>query len=544
MKRKTVLLIVFLLAALVAGGSFVLLKGKGGSQQITEGKTLYYCPMHKEYVSDKPGNCPICSMKLVPKQEGPQDTGKPAGNHQAAHAPQTTAQAMTETGGIFIPPQRQQSLGVRTVSAEMKNISREIRTVGKIAYDETRIAHIHTRFNGWVENVFVDFVGQTVRRGQPLFTVYSPELVSTQQEYLLALRSEKQLGDSSFDWIAESPGTLAESAKARLRLWGISEREIEEVARTGQPKRALTIYSPVAGVVTQRAAYHHGMYVTPEEELYTIVDLAAVWLIADVYEKDLPFVRTGQTVRIEFPYEEHPPLDAKIDFFYPYLDPNTRTGQVRIQFPNPNYELKPDQFVNVLLRTAAERHLVVPEDAVLNTGDQQYVFVESQDGYFDPRRVQIGIQTKEGTAILNGLKAGERVAAAANFLLDSEARLRGALENMGKPSEPLAAEAAGKALAIQILEPKTAKTGENRFRISVKDPTGKPVTEAEVEVTLFMPAMVNMPAMSSKATLLEEGNGIYAGIVEFKMAWTWETTIVVRKQEKVLGTWKTTVTAR
>ncbi|MCI0415029.1 efflux RND transporter periplasmic adaptor subunit [bacterium] len=555
MNKRTIIIIVLVIAGLFAGGFLFFTNEKDGpSKNTAEAKEVYYCPMHKEYISDNPGNCPICSMKLVKKEGSDQEAMKKmqeqssgSQTSQMSMDQMQTASAPTgDTGSVFIPPQRQQVLGVRSVPAETKSLSREIRTVGKIAYDETRITHIHTKFNGWVENVFVDFVGQPVKRGQPLFTIYSPELLSTQQEYLLALRSEKQLGNSSFDWIAKSPSSLTESAKARLRLWGVSEGQIDEIAKTGKTTRALTIYSPVSGVVTQRAAYHHGMYVTPELELYTIVDLSTVWLLADIYEKDLPFIKMGQSVRVQFPYAEQPPMNVKVDFFYPYLDPNTRTGQVRIQLRNPNSQFKPDQFVNVVLQTPEKTVLVVPNDAVLNTGDKQYVFVELGSGYFDPRQVQIGIQTKEGTEIATGVKEGERVVTAANFLLDSEARLRGVLENMGKPSKAQTMQVAPSTggLVIQVLEPKTAKTGDNRMRVSVKDAGGKPVSGAEVEVTLSMPQMGAMPPMSNKAMLLDQGNGIYAGNIEFQMAWTWETTIVVKKENKVIGSMKTTVTAR
>ncbi len=550
MSKKKFFVIAVILVALASGGILFLRSSKNNaSKNPVETTDVYYCPMHKEYVSDKPGNCPVCSMKLVKKEGSDEDAMKKMQKEASGttHTQQGTRQ-QTDTSGsgsIFIPPQRQQMLGVRSVLAERARISREIRTVGKISYDETGITHIHTKFNGWVEDVFVNFVGETVRKGQPLFDIYSPELVSTQEEYLLALRSQQQLGKSSFDWIAEGSGSLAESARARLQLWGISDQEIEEIVKTGKARRALTIYSPVSGIVTQRAAYHHGMYVTPEAEIYTIVDLSTVWLLADVYEKDLPFIRIGQKVQIDFPYGENPSLNAKIDFFYPYLDPNTRTGQVRIPFKNPNQHFKPDQFVNVVLRTQEEEHLVIPSDAVLNTGEKEYVFVDLGNGYFEPREVRMGIESNDRTAIENGLKEGERVVTAANFLMDSETRLRGSMENMGKPSQPQTTNGErASTLSIELLEPKTAKTGENRFRVLIRDTSGRPLSGAEVELTLFMPQMGSMPPMISKATLLDQGNGIYAGTANVPMVWTWETTIVVKKSGTVLGSLKTTVTAR
>lgn len=549
MNKKAVLIGGVILIALVAGGVFLLSQNKKAGTRTTATKALYHCPMHKEYISDKPGNCPICSMKLVKKEGSDEEAMKKMiQENQVTHSEtsQTTnTEAAAATGAVFISPERQQMLGVRSVPAEYKTISREVRTVGKIAYDETRITHIHTRFNGWIEHVFVDFVGEPVRKGQQLFTIYSPELVSTQEEYLLALRSREKLGGSSFDWISKGSNTLADSAKERLKLWGVSEAEIEEVRKTGKARRTVPVYSPVNGIVTQRAAYHHGTYITPEMEIYTIVDISTVWLVADISEKDLPFVKTGQMLTIEFPYSNGKRIDSRIEFFYPYLDPATRTGQVRVQLKNPGNQFKLDQFVNVFVRMEEQKNLVVPSDAVLNTGEKQYVFIDLGDGYFDPRQLRIGVQTAEETSIEEGLKEGERVVTAANFLLDSEARLRGVLENMGKPKQPTETIAQPKTkLNIQILQPKTAKTGDNEFKVSVKDASGNPITGSEVEVTIFMPQMGNMPPMTSKGVLLDQGNGIYAGTLSVPMAWTWETTISVRKDGNVLGSIKTTVTAR
>ena len=433
--KKKLLIAILVLAGITSGAVFLFDARKEDSEApAVPAKEVYYCPMHKEYTSDKPGNCPICSMKLVKKEGTDEEAMKKMLQENAAA--QISSDDSSAQGSIFISPERRQTLGVRSVPAVLKPLKREIRTVGKIAYDETRITHIHTKVNGWIEQVFVDFVGEAVKKGQPLFTLYSPELLSTQEEYLLALKHQKNLGKSSFDWIAKGSGSLADSARERLKLWGVSENEIRQIAKTGKPRRTLTTYSPVSGVVTQRSAYHHGTYITPETELYTIVDLSTVWLIAEIYEKDVSLIKTGQRVVLEFPYTpEKKRLESKVEFFYPYLDPETRTGQIRIQLKNPRSELKPDQFVNVFLGLDQQVQLVVPSDAVLNTGERQYVFVDLGNGYFDPRQVRVGMQGADETSILSGIKEGERVVTAANFLLDSEARLRGLLENMGKPRE-------------------------------------------------------------------------------------------------------------
>jgi RND family efflux transporter MFP subunit len=528
---------VILLSILVAGGiGFVYWKHQTSSKSQNVKKEIYYCPMHKDYVSDTPGNCPICEMKLVKKGSEDQPTQ------------QITEQDTSQTtqSNVFISPERQQMLGVRSVRAEYKTLNLQIRTVGKITYDETRITHLHTKFNGWIEHVYADFVGEPVKKGEPLFTIYSPELVSTQEEYLLALRSKEKLGNSSYDWISKGSNTLADSARERLKLWGITDAEIDQVEKTGKAQRTLTIYSPTNGVVTQRAAYHHGTYITPEMDLYTIVDISTVWLIADVYEKDLPFIKIGQEVSIEFPYGNAKTIHSRIGFFYPYLDPATRTGQIRIQLKNPDNQLKLDQFVNVFIKTEQQEHLVVPTDSVLNTGDQKYVFVDLGNGYFDPRAVRTGTQTPEGIAIEEGLKQNERVVTSANFLVDSEARLRGVLENMGKPTQPSTNSnmQPSSNLKIQILKPKTPKTGENEFKVSVKATNDSPISNAEVEITLSMPQMGSMPAMSNQGMLLDRGNGIYQGTIRVAGPWTWETTINVSKDGKVIGSMRTTLTAR
>ncbi|MGH9784453.1 MAG: efflux RND transporter periplasmic adaptor subunit, partial [Terriglobia bacterium] len=294
---------------------------------------------------------------------------------------------------IFVAPQRQQLIGVQSVPAEMKPLFKEIRTVGKVTYDETKLTHIHTKVTGYIEEVFVDFVGKPVKTGDPLFTIYSPDLVATQEEYLLALKSRDVLKDSAFPWIAAGSMNLLEATRQRLQLWDITDKDIQTLETDGKAKRALTIYSPVSGIVTERAAYHHGRYVTPEVDLYSIVDLSSVWVLGEIYEYELPHVKVGQAVEIEFPYVSNvEPLRGRITYFYPYLNQKTRTTQIRMDFPNPDLSLRPDMFFNVRLRSDLGRQLVVPEDAVLDTGTEQYVFVDQGDGYFEPRLVKLGAE--------------------------------------------------------------------------------------------------------------------------------------------------------
>jgi RND family efflux transporter MFP subunit len=511
--------------------------------------------MHTHYKSEKPGNCPICSMKLV-KLEKPSEAsgqaesgmqGMPGMEMGAPAESQSAAATTPTTNTIFIAPQRQQLIGVQSVPVTIKPLVKEIRTVGRVTYDETKLTHIHTKVTGYVEEVFVDFVGKVVKKGEPLFTIYSPDLVATQEEYLLAVKSRNVLKDSSISWISSGSNDLLEATRRRLRLWDITDAEIQALEKEGKVKRALTIYSPVSGIVTERAAYHHGRYVNPEMDLYTIVDLSTVWVLAEIYEYELPYVKVGQSADIEFPYASNShTLRGKITYFYPYLNPKTRTTQIRMEFPNPDLALRPDMFFNTKLRINLGEQLVVPEDAVLDTGTEQYVFVDKGDGYFEPRPVKLGAEAGGYYAIQSGLQAGERVVTAANFILDSESRLKGAFANMGKPTLPEAGEgpAATQKLSVEIREPKEAKVGKNTLRLTVKDAFGNPVEDAEVEVTLFMPQMGTMPPMSSKAVLKHQGRGQYVGAIDVPMAWTWQTTVIVKKGGKTLGTVETSLTAR
>lgn len=495
---------------------------RAGPAAVTATKSEYYCPMHPQQKSDKPDNCPICNMKMV-KLENAAPAGKAESHEQSA---------------VFIAPERQQLIGVKTVAAERRPLSREIRAAGRVAFDETKITHIHTKISGFIEEVFVDFTGKSVRRGQPLFTIYSPELLATQEEYLLALRSNRNLKESSLPWVSAGSTNLLEAARKRLQLWDISEREIRELEQSGRAKRALTVYSPVDGVVTQRAAYHHGKNVTPEMELYTIVDLSNVWIVGRVYEHELPLIRTGQSVDVEFPFGgDARSRVGQISFISPTLEPKTRTAEVRVEFANRDMTLRPETYVDFRIRVNLGSPLCVPADAVLDTGSEQYVFVDRGEGYFEPRAVKAGQEADGYYAIESGLKAGERVATAANFILDSESRLKGAFANMGAPSRQAA-------LQVEILEPKTGKTGMNRIRLRVRDAQGQPLTDVEIEVNLFMPQMGSMAPMRSSAKLTPLGNGEYGGDLEIPMAWTWETTVTAKRNGTAIGSARTSLTAR
>ncbi|HEV8130106.1 MAG TPA: efflux RND transporter periplasmic adaptor subunit, partial [Acidobacteriota bacterium] len=523
-------------------------------QQSSPQGDVYYCPMHKNYQTDKPGNCPICSMKLV-KMEKPDAAAKTDSVTQPGSTTSGAAMAdkvtplrpmSPEENKVFVSPEQQQLTGIKTATVTLRALSKELRTVGKITYDETRISHIHTKVSGWIEQVFVDYVGKPVRKGDAMFTIYSPDLVATQEEYLLALRARKELKDSSFERIASSAENLVEASRRRLQLWDVTEQEIARLEKEGKARRELVVYSPVTGLVTERAAYHHGRYVTPEMDLYTIVDLSRVWALGEIYEYELPLVHPGLTAIVEMPYgNASQSLMGTVSYVYPFVNPNTRTGQIRIEFNNFDHRLKPDMFVNVRLNIALGRQLTVPEDAVLDTGTQQYVFIDKGGGYFEPREVKVGERASGFYLIKGGVRPGEQVVTSANFILDSESRLKGAFANMGVPKKPAAASAqGGQQLQIQLrTEPDPAKVGDNTIHIKVADSKGTPISDASVRIRISMPAMGSMFPMSSEGELSSKGNGDYAGRLNIPMAWTWQAVVTVERGGQMLGSRQFNVTA-
>jgi Cu(I)/Ag(I) efflux system membrane fusion protein len=311
----------------------------------------------------------------------------------------------------------------------MKPLEKIIRTVGRIDYDEKRIVTVSLKIGGWIEDLYVDFTGKYVKKGDPLLTIYSPELVSTQEEYLLALRAKKSLTKSSFPEVASSGDSLAESAKRRLKLWDITDEEIKRLEESGQAKKTITLYAPFSGFVLEKSAYK-GMNVMPGAALFKLADLSVVWLIADIYEYELLFIQLGQQASIQFSYLPGETFTGRAAYINPYLDANTRTAKVRFEFPNPHGKLKPEMFANVEMKIRLGQKLTVPEGAVIDTGLRQIVIIDKGDGYFEPREIKVGAKAENYYEVVKGLKAGERVVTSANFLIDSESKLKEALGGM------------------------------------------------------------------------------------------------------------------
>ena len=383
-----------------------------------ERKVLYYQDaMNPAHRSDKPGKDAM-GMPFTPvyAEEAQTPAGMPAGT-------------------VKITPQRQQLIGVETATVQLENLQRTISTVAQIQPDEKRIAHVHVKVNGWIYKVYVDFVGQLVKKGQPLFTFYSPDLVSTEQEYLIARRGQKTLGSSPFPDVSQGADSLLQAARERLRLWDISEDQIAELEETGEVSRTLTLYSPVTGFVLDRKAYPQ-VAVTPDLDLYAVVDLSTIWALADVYEYEAPYVRVGQRAEMRLDYMPGKVFSGRVTYINPQVDPQTRTLKVRLESANPGFELKPGMFAQVQLKIEYGRQIAVPQEAVLDSGAQQTVFIARPDGHFEPRRVQIGAKLEDRVIVLSGLRPGETIVTSGNFLIDSESQLKSALGGMqgeGKP---------------------------------------------------------------------------------------------------------------
>ena len=333
-------------------------------------------------------------------------------------------------GTVQISPEKQQLIGVKFGTVEMRPLEKVIRTVGRIDYDEKRIVTVSPKIGGWIEDLYVDFTGRFVKQGEPLLTIYSPELVSTQEEYLIALRAKRDLSKSPFPEVAGSGDSLAESAKRRLKLWDISDDQIKALEESGQAKKTLTLYSPFSGFVLEKAAYK-GMNVMPGIALFKLADLSAVWLYADIYEYELPLIRLGQQASIQLSYIPGETFTGKTIYIYPSLNPETRTAKVRFEIPNSHGRLKPEMYANVEIKVHLGQKLAVPEGAIIDTGLRQLAIVDKGSGYFEPREVKVGAKVDNYFEVIKGLKAGERVVTSANFLIDSESKLKEALAGVG-----------------------------------------------------------------------------------------------------------------
>ena len=414
MKNRSIIILPVVLLALIAG--YFLFSSSpppvhtSDHAARTEESTIYHCPMHPQYTSDKPGSCPICGMDLV-KADQPESSQQSEAAHES-HAP------VSGYAPVRVSPEQQTALGIVLEEARVMPLRREIRTPGRVAFDESRLFHIHTKFEAYIEELHVNFVGQQVKKGDPLFSVYSPELFSTENEYILALGGRRPAADGNI-----SGSGMLSAARQRLELFDVGAEEIERLEKGGKASTRVTIRSPVSGSVMAMTA-RQGMRITPTDTVYDIADLSKVWVLADIYEIDLPFVHIGQSAQASFVAEPGKPREASVSYIDPVLEAKTRTVKARLELDNSAGDLKPGMFASVLIKSDMGSGLAVSDSAVLWTGERRLVFVQKDDGAFAPREVMTGIRAAGLYEVRQGLSAGEKVASGANFLLDSESRLK------------------------------------------------------------------------------------------------------------------------
>jgi RND family efflux transporter MFP subunit len=402
-------------------GAAVLLAGcdshSGAGGQVQQQKQLYTCGMHPQVVQDHPGNCPICGMKLTPiRKEGSSATTRTSGQGETVAA---------ESQTIAIDPVTIQNMGIRTALVSRGPLRRIIRTVGVIDYNETALTDVTTKFRGWVEKLYVDATGQQVHRGEPLFEIYSPDLYSAQREYVLALEGS-----------TNTPGgaALRASALTKLKFFDISDEQIAELNRAREPRKTLQITAPQDGFVMEKSVIE-GQMVDPGTRLYRLANLSLVWVQAQIYEQDLSYIRLGQEATVNLAYLSDREFRGRVTYIYPNIDEKTRTARVRMEFHNPGYFLKPGMFATVVVASELEPSaLLVPDMAVLRSGEKNTVFVALEGGRFEPRNVVLGPQAEHDEyAVISGLKEGERIVTSGQFMLDSESQLREAIQKLIRP---------------------------------------------------------------------------------------------------------------
>lgn len=458
---RIIAIVLGLASAFIAGLGYERWYRKGTSGGAEKGgrKILYYVDaMHPWYKSDKPGIAPDCGMKLEPvyadggipaavqperkivhyrDPQNPQYTSdKPGINPETGNdlEPVYAEDATTiPAGALQVTPERQQLIGVRFGQVSFESPAQEFRSVGRVAVDETRTTRVHARVEGWIERVHADFVGELIKQDQPLLTLYSPELLATQQELLLALQARTIMSKSSMHEARGNSDALVEAARRRLELWNFNRNQIETVEKTGKPIPSVTIFAPSGGFITARNAFP-GQKIAPDTELYAIADLSKVWVMADVFESDAPSVRIGLPATITSSNDPAVRLQARVSYIQPQVDPATRTLKVRLELNNPAYRLKPDMFVDVGFRVGGSNMLVVPSEAVLDTGTTQTVFVDRGNGLLEPRKVEAGRRFGDQVEILRGLSQGERIVVSGTFLLNSESQLKSAMAGMSTDS--------------------------------------------------------------------------------------------------------------
>ncbi len=448
--RKKIIVSIAVLLALAAGaylgrGLWAGRPASGGAAANKKCETIYTCAMHPQIIRHHPGNCPICGMPLVKKVIPAAGMGNVSGMPGGTGAqPSAAAQGMGNISSVALDPRERMLANVATSEVREETLSQEMDTVGTIAVDEQNIRKIAARYAGRIERLDVNVTGQYVRKGQELFTIYSPEMVATQNEYLIAKASEKRLSSSDFKEVASGTEGVLKAARTRMKLWGLTDAQIARLDKTGQVSDSVSVFSPVSGTVTNISA-RQGDYVSEGTEVFTVSDLSRVWMEADIYEYQLSKAGIGSRVEVTTDAWPGKIFYGRVSFMDPSVNPQTRTIRVRADL-NSLGLLKPDMFVTAKIFSTPVRGVVVPSSAVLYTGNGNVAWVETRPGVFTMRNVTVGIQSGDNFQILAGLKPGEQVVTQGGFLIDSEAQLRESAQGMANmPGMNMSGAGQGKA---------------------------------------------------------------------------------------------------
>jgi Cu(I)/Ag(I) efflux system membrane fusion protein/cobalt-zinc-cadmium efflux system membrane fusion protein len=452
---------------------------------------------------------------------------------------------------VQLTPERMQSIGVKIGTVEYKQLKDDLRATGAVAVDERLVSYVQSRVPGYIRTVFANATYQYVRKGQPLFTIYSPELVATQREYLLARENQKALAASTVGEVASGAASLADAAEQRLEQWNVPAEELAKLKQSNTPITDLTFNSPASGYITEYSALPN-MYVEPSTRLYTLADLSQVWVVAQVFQNDLGRVHPGDAAQVTVDSYPGRVFAGHIETILPQMDAATRTVQVRLVVQNPGLKLKPGMFVNVDLRMSLARQLVVPASAVFQSGTRQLVFLNHGNGSLEPKEINVGTRVGDYFVVVKGLEAHQSIVTSANFLIDSESQLQAAAgafvpptPGAGSNAPPGNAPTAAQAKIDFSTDPDPLQKGSNVFRVKLTGANGTPTTGAEVTVTLYMAAMpaMGMAAMNTTAKLTDRGNGLYEGSGSLGSGGTWQVTISIQKNGQIIATKQMSVNA-
>jgi membrane fusion protein, copper/silver efflux system len=485
-------------------------------------------------------------------QEAPILKYEPASEQATSQrAEQEQVQADASGSSIQLDQKEQANIGVETVEVRRHGVQRALMAVAKVDEPETQLASISARIGGRIDKLYLDFTGQQVRRGQTIASLYSPEVFSAAEEYRLSLENRKRLGTGAEPLAVSGAEDLVTASRRRLELWGLTKKQLDEIASSAKPQIELPIFSTVSGIVTERRVTQ-GQYVNAGEVLFTVTDLSTIWVKADVYQPDLPSVHTGQSVEITSDSLPGTTLHGRVGFLDTSINPQTRTGSARIQVPNPSMRLRPGMFVQVKFAAPAGRDvLAIPRSAVLDTGMRKIVYVAKSNSEFEGRQVQLGTPGNDYYPVLSGLKEGERIVSQGNFLIDSQTRITGGMTGLFGGSKEFDRGQAQKPAVSQIKitfrsDPETPRgNSDATLHVTVLDASGKPVTDAQVSVALIMPAMpaMGMGEMRSATDLIWKGSD-YVGKIKVPMAGSWNVEVNASRNGQLLGSYHARLNAQ